>query len=256
MMSGSMPNIGLVDALLRVRAAEVSTLAAVWPFLDPARSRTLTCAEANSYLLYCQLEFQVPTGVAEQGARRVLDAVANPDRLWHTIASHPLSEWERRAGELKIHRFPVRTGRAVWRVAHRMTSHFDGDARLIWAKGDSAAAFINLIKILQVGPQLSRMCVLGLLEAGLVRGDGDVKADVHVMRVLGRATRGAAFQDGETDQVQRTLAVLMPEGKWRLDLPLWTVGRKYCAPSEPACPECPLVGMCAHASRRADTPRS
>jgi adenine-specific DNA glycosylase len=70
---------------------------------------------------------------------------------------------------------------------------------------------------------------------------GDIAYDVHVRRVFLRT--GLA----ERDDVNHMVAVaraLHPERPGALDLPAWDIGRRWCRPSNPDCPACPLNSAC------------
>jgi len=80
-----------------------------------------------------------------------------------------------------------------------------------------------------------------LRDSGQISGAGDLKADTHVCRVLGRSVVGKLV-DAET---AAQLARQMHPDPWHLDWPLWNLGRDYCHPNHPNCTACYLMAYCA-----------
>ena len=69
----------------------------------------------------------------------------------------------------------------------------------------------------------------------------DIAYDVHVRRVFLRTALA------ERDDVNHMVAVARaphPECPGALDLPAWDIGRRWCRPSNPDCPACPLNSAC------------
>lgn len=69
----------------------------------------------------------------------------------------------------------------------------------------------------------------------------DIAYDVHVRRIFLRT--GLADRDDVAHMVGRARA-LHPERPGALDGPAWDIGRRWCRPTEPDCPACPLVVAC------------
>jgi endonuclease III len=93
------------------------------------------------------------------------------------------------------------------------------------------------------------MIVGALRDSDQIKGDsGDVKADLHIRRVLGRAVYGEEIKASEATkaiQLARTLSA----DPWSLDLPLWNVGKSYCRPTNPSCESCYLRPHCDYHHR-------
>jgi endonuclease III len=125
---------------------------------------------------------------------------------------------------------------------------FDGDGQQIWlgrTPAEAAAQFNRL----RFGPQITNMTIGALEDTGQIEGIGDVKADLHVRRVLGRVlSRGSTLSEKRAIGVARELN---PENPWLLDLPLFDLGRSICTARNTACEDCYLVDVCgsAYASR-------
>ena len=79
---------------------------------------------------------------------------------------------------------------------------------------------------LGAGDQISRMVVGALRDCGQLTGTAsDVKGDVYVCRVLGRAVLGEATDPETAVRLARQLHSADP---WQLDAQLWDVGKSYC----------------------------
>ena len=70
-----------------------------------------------------------------------------------------------------------------------MCDKYDGDARCIWV-GKESSEVIESLLALGSGKQIPRMIVGALRDCGQIEGTSDVRADVYVRRVLGRAVCG------------------------------------------------------------------
>jgi endonuclease III len=78
-------------------------------------------------------------------------------------------------------------------------------------------------------------------------GGSDIAYDVHVRRVFLRT--GLASRDEVTHMVAVTRA-LNPERPGALDLPAWDIRRRWCRPTAPDCPACPLNAACPRLLRQ------
>ena len=87
------------------------------------------------------------------------------------------------------------------------------------------------------------------MPSGQIKGDsGDVKADLHLRRVLGRAVYGEEISGADAAKVIQLTRNLNAD-PWQLDLPLWNVGKSYCRPTSPSCPSCYLRPHCVYYRR-------
>jgi len=122
-----------------------------------------------------------------------------------------------------------------------------GDASKLW-KGKSASAVKQTFQsIYGVGPGIASMAVL-LIEKGfgvqfddLDRPTMDVKADVHVIRVLSRLGILATPTKGAAIAAARRMNPAYPGA---LDAPLWYIGRKWCHKYRPQCTACWMRDLC------------
>jgi hypothetical protein len=203
---------------------------------------------ANRFLLCCLLEWQSDADVAWRKGEELARKLGDPDDIWTTISSFSRNQWDSRYEEFgRPHRFH-RGYRRLWAIANDICARYDGDARRIWAGKSPFEALIHLWA-LGAGDQISRMIVGALRDSNQINGDsGDVKADLHIRRVLGRAVYGEEIKASEAPkaiQLARTLSA----DPWSLDLPLWNVGKSHCRPTNPSCESCYLRPHCDYHRR-------
>jgi hypothetical protein len=73
----------------------------------------------------------------------------------------------------------------------------------------------------------------------------DISADGHVRRVMGRL--GFVEEGARSDVVIYAARDLHPEFPGILDTKVFEIGRDYCRPTAPLCPECDLADLCSFA---------
>jgi endonuclease III len=202
---------------------------------------------ANKFLLCCLLDYQVHSDVAwRNGYRLIEDIFGDPDDVWRAITAISYSEWKSKRDAYKLHRFPAAHNR-LWRIGRRVCDEYDGDARRIWEGRDSRPVLETLWD-LGAGDQIARMIVGALRDCGEITGAAsDVKGDVYVRRVLGRAV---LEETTDPETAVRLARQLHPADPWQLDAQLWYVGKSYCHADDPNCSQCYLAPHCAYALRR------
>ncbi|HXH05979.1 MAG TPA: hypothetical protein VNI83_05240 [Vicinamibacterales bacterium] len=220
-----------------------------WPWLqedDGTIIRPLSKRCANKFILGCIIDYQKPADQAWRDAARLADdELGDPPDLWGTIGKLSHAQWQsRRARYLWLHRFPAAHER-VWRIARAISEGWQGDARRIW-RGQAPEEVKRRFMELRLGAQLSRMAVGALIDTRHIHGIGDVKADLHVRRVLGRLLRGVELSAEAATRITRAM---YPKNPWRLDSALYSHGKNICT-AQPFCEECPLSRACAFPKRR------
>ena len=66
-------------------------------------------------------------------------------------------------------------------------------------------------------------------------GAGELKADIHVRRVLGRVFTGDMVS---ADAALDIAKGMMPRGSWKLDAQLFRLGKSTCKKTNPDCGGC------------------
>lgn len=214
-----------------------------WDWLVPGRP--LSRKNANKFLLACILDYQVRAETAWANAKRLAEQIlGDPDDVWGRITAVSLDGWNSKRKEYSLHRFPKGHER-VYTIGRRLIAQYEGDARTIW-DGQSVDATLHRLNDIGVGEQISRMVVGALIDARLLHGKGDVKADIHVRRVLGRLLTGTEFAVDQAQLVVDTTRRMHPDNPWLLDRPLYRLGKSVCLASNPRCPDCFMQPVCAY----------
>lgn len=212
-----------------------------FPGLSPKAPTTLR--DANKFFLGAILNFGIRADLAWENARRFAEEIVpDAERLWQFIAGVTPKSWESKFSGYKLHRFRWAHMR-VRRIAKDILHCYAGDPRRIW-EGQSPNEVANRLDALRVGPQISRMILGALMNVGKVDGQGDVKVDIHVRRVLGRVVRGKEYAPSEEGQVLTLTRQMSPDNPWLIDEPLYTLGKTLCRPSSPQCSQCYLGTVC------------
>ena len=221
-----------------------------WPWLGECHkeNKRLDKIRANKFMLGAILDYQIPSDKARENARRFSeDILGEPKHLWVAITSIEKSYWDSQAAfrHYSLHRYPG-AHRRVWRIGKKIVDYYKGDARLIWRGQTPPTVLERLDDEMQVGPELSRMIVGALIDTEQIEGQGDLKADMHVKRVLGRIFSGKETNDKEAHEIANRM---VPGNSWELDNPLYQVGKEKCKKNNPLCNECYLNQLCAYAKR-------
>jgi hypothetical protein len=205
--------------------------------------RDLSRKDANKFLLCSYIAGQWHDSVAARKVKEFVEyELQDPEDLWTEILGLGIGPWRGSFFTRPMHRFPDRHD-GIWTLAEKMVRDYESDARRIWQDQDALRTLDRLREDLAFGPQTSRMAVGGLFDEGLVDGSCDVKADVHVRRVVGRLCAAREFTDGEATVATRELH---PHCPWTLDWPLWNIAKDYCKSASPKCSDCPTRTVCTY----------
>ena len=197
-------------------------------------------------MLVCILDYHAPAHkVIENATRFAEHDLGDPPWLWNTIVSTPRwnSERVRQRHEPLHPRYRKRGHARVGRIACDIVEHYGGDARNIW-KGQAPKSVVSRLEHLGAGKKISRMIVLALLEAAQISGPATLAPDIHVRRVLGRVFTGKTVSPDNALEIATAIA---PRSSWKLDGPLWRLGKRICRPRRPHCLECYLHPQCNYA---------
>lgn len=159
--------------------------------------------------------------------------------------------------------------RTVRDAAQLVVREGQGDARALWRGRRAQDVHRTFRRIHGVGEGIASMVVVllhrvfGVEFDDLDRRNMDVKADVHVVRVLTRlgvlgrdpptaggggvpeCRRRGTTNDGAVAEAIRVTRAMNPEYPGALDTPLWVIGRTWCSAFGPRCGECPVTDVCA-----------
>lgn len=215
-----------------------------WPGLSELNGQRCDKKSANKFMLGAILDFQITANQAWENARRFAEEeLGDPDDLWETIVSSSRSDWRSHFNAYRLHRFGWAHDR-VWRIGKEIVDRYDGDARKIWTDQNAEEILCRLLDM-RVGPQISRMVVGALWDTGQIDDFGELKADLHVRRVLGRVFKGSKVSAHGAHEIANRIA---GGPTWHLDEPLYTIGQRFCKPM-PLCRSCPLDHDCLKSTK-------
>ena len=219
-----------------------------WQWLSDLRGRRADKKSANKFMLACILDYQMPADVVWEKARTFAeDRLGDPKDLWEKIIA--IRRWDSHAvwDRYKLHRFPAGHKR-VRRIGKEIVEHYQGDARKIW-KNQTPDEILNRLNAMRVGPQISRMIVGALYDTKQISEAGELKADIHVRRVLGRVFAG---DETSADDAHRIANQMEPRKSWMLDEPLYSLGQFICKRKDPYCEDCYLRKECKYYKENPD----
>lgn len=139
-------------------------------------------------------------------------------------------------------------------AARRVVRDYGGDAGRIWSDEPTAEVLDRRLRAFDgIGQKKAAMAV-EMLERDLkvpIKGlhGTDIAYDVHVRRVFLRT--GLADRD-DRDHMIAQGRLLNPSRPGAIDFPMWLVGRRWCRPGVPSCPECVLFSVCPRLVDRAE----
>jgi len=233
-------------ALIKIRSSNKKNMK--WPWLEDYIDKPLKKKAANKFVLGAILDYQMNAYVVWENARRYAeDELGDPADLFGVIAKYSEKQWMKKKDKLGLHRYSSAHKR-VWRIARVIRNEYDGDARKIWKDSRPSVVIERLLKM-KMGDQISPMIVGALIDSKQISTEGEssqvnVKADVHVRRVLGRVAFGSKpLTTEEAVEITRTM---YPRKPWLLDMPLYTIGKSNCKAREPNCVDCKLAGVCIY----------
>lgn len=203
------------------------------PWLD---QKPLTMKNANKFFLGAIIDYQIGADMAWDNAKRLSEKVlGDPASLWvHITNSYTKEDWAAKWRQFRVHRFPAAHNR-IWRIGYAIVKGYDGDVRNIW-QGENAEAVLKKLEGMRCGQEISRMIVGMLITYKQIDGTGDVKADRHVCRVLGRVF-AQSFDPTAARQVARKIC---PGNPWGIDIALYDIGKWYCLSDWCYCEYCPI----------------
>lgn len=152
-----------------------------------------------------------------------------------------------------LQRFVNKTPPRIASAARRVVRDFGGDAGRIWGDEPSADELDRRLQAFDgIGQKKAAMAV-EMLERDLkvpikALHRTDIAYDVHVRRVFLRT--GLADRDDRDHMIAQGRR-LNPSRPGAIDFPMWLVGRRWCRPGVPSCPDCNLFAVCPRLVDRA-----
>ena len=92
------------------------------------------------------------------------------------------------------------------------------------------------------------MIVGALFDTKQISAAGELAADIHVRRVLGRVFTGDVVS---ADGALRIAKEMKPSKSWMLDAPLYILGKSTCKRTHPKCTSCYLGEKCKYSAANA-----
>ena len=234
-----------------------------WPWLSNLHGRPASRKTANKFVLGAIMDYQMKGDHVWNNARILSENIlGNPNDLWAAISGKSERAMEdlfrnsassghastpshaAREGAAKgrsLHRYPRRTSERVRRIASYIAGMYGGDARRIW-RGLPTDAILRNLHEMGAGPQTSRMIVGALIDTKQIEGKGDLKADLHVRRVLGRIFRCEEISASEALAIADKME---PGNSWLLNKYIYRLGRGVCK-KRPQCHRCCLRRECSY----------
>jgi endonuclease III len=219
---------------------------------DPSADALLNDIERYPHLfvLGCVMDRQINSERAWLIPIRIAEQIGSPS--FRAFSELPLSKVRRLMVRPEpLHRFHQKMSGYFHQAVQHITATYKGDASGIWNDGPSSAEIVwRFLAFPGVGPKIATMATNILARHFKVHladhYSVDISVDIHVRRVFERLKlidRGAT-----QDQIVYRARALHPRFPGLLDFPVWEIGRNWCRPLHPKCPDCPLAGACSHAA--------
>lgn len=146
--------------------------------------------------------------------------------------------------------------KCFYRAVRRIDSEYDGDASKIWAGDIGSARLVRRFLALHgVGEKIATMAANILVrDFGIELSDYrylDISADAHVKRVFQRL--GLVSKGASNFEVIWAAREMNPDYPGIFDFAVWDIGRTWCSPGKPNCPECVMREVCPGAGRFYDS---
>ena len=236
---------GVAKLLLQIpRLSEDSP--EMWGWLVKGKSPNKK--DANKFFLACILSYHMKAEFIWPNTKKVVEQkLGDPDDLWGYVAAHSINEWMLKKKDLGLHMLETAHKR-VWKISSDILKTYDGDARNIWRGKEPGDVKDRLHKIgdgkFGVGENITNMIIGALIDTEQIAGAGDVKADRHVRKVLGRVFRGSEFAAKDAKECTEFARKIYPPNPWLLDQPLYFLGQATCKDRNPDCKNCVLRLEC------------
>ncbi|OGD44463.1 hypothetical protein A3K69_00160 [Candidatus Bathyarchaeota archaeon RBG_16_57_9] len=207
--------------------AVLEALADAYPDADPEPSNE----DPFRTLIGCILSQRTREGNAERAVRSLFDAASTPGEVLGL-------DQDRLEALIRPSGFYRQKARHIIGACRALMENYGGAV----PRGREA-----LMRLPGVGPKTADIVL------AYSYGAQTVPVDVHVWRVSRRL--GLAPIDADHEAVKEALEKTIPSDyKVLYDRTTLRLGKEYCRKSAPRCGECPLRGLCDHASRGLSVP--
>lgn len=220
---------------------------------DPAADVLLNDLNAHphAFVLACIMDRQVKAEIAWRIPYRISQKLGGFSM--EALSELSPSEVTRLMSDPEpLHRFVEIMSGCFHSGVQRIKNVYGGDASRIWSgKPSSAEVVYRFLEFDGVGPKIATMAANILArEFKIPLSDYssiDISADVHVRRVFARLQ--LCPPDATVEQIIYKAKALHPEFPGLMDLPIWELGRNWCKPTKPICPECYMADLCPSNNR-------
>jgi endonuclease III len=146
-----------------------------------------------------------------------------------------------------LHWMTTDMAEVLWAAVQRIGNQYAGDASRIWHGTPPSAALVRrFLEFKGAGPKIATMAANILVrELRVPVSDHysiDISPDRHVYRVFERA--GLVRKGASTEELIYRARELNPTYPGVFDLPCFEIGRNWCRPSAPDCPNCQIGDLC------------
>ena len=201
------------------------------------------------YVLCCLMDKQIDADRAWRIPYIVCEAFGTYDI--YELNRIPIEKYRNFFKDRKLHRFNDSMAYVFKSALERIITVYGGRASIIWEGNPSSATVVaRFLTFDGCGVKIATMATNLLHRALSVQFSDyysvDISPDVHIMRVMNRL---GILSDDKRDN--RTLAIYLareinPTYPGVLDGYFWSIGKKYCHPSNPSCADCPISITCKH----------
>lgn len=149
--------------------------------------------------------------------------------------------------ENSLHRFNSDVSLQYFEAIKKISNEYDGIANNIWRNTNSSTVIqSNMLGFKGVGQKIASMTVNILVrsfkEDIFDKQWIDVSADRHVIRVFKRT--GIVRENATKEEIIWKARELNPKYPGVFDLATFTIGKKYCKPTNPLCDICHINNEC------------
>lgn len=222
-------------------------------FVEPGQTALVNDLEGHphAFVVGCVMDRQIPAERAWEIPELIRERVGSFE--FTDLAA--LSDSEVREvyhDPTPLHRYPNEMAGNCHSAIQRIAREYDGNAARIWTGGLGSATLVRrFLQFDGVGPKIATMAANILVRGFKIeltdRHYIDISVDVHVKRVFQRL--GLVPKGASNFEVTYAARELNPEYPGIFDYVCWDVGREWCHPGKPSCPECVLKQVCPGVER-------